>query len=109
MHLRNSLVVVAIAAITAVAQVPAALAQNSPPTDTESGNGGGYGSGQGGHHHSPSPQAFAACEGKKAGDAVTITRHGGRTMPATCTLVDGRLAARPEHHGHWHHDEGQPQ
>jgi hypothetical protein len=51
------------------------------------GRGGGRGQGRGG---GPNPQAQAACVGKKAGDAVSITTPQGET-PATCVLV-----ARPD-------------
>lgn len=46
--------------------------------------------------HGPPPEAFAACVGKTAGDAVSLTVHDGKVLNATCELRDGALVARPE-------------
>ena len=43
----------------------------------------------------PPPEAFSACEGKEAGDAVTMETPDSRTIQAVCQVVDDRLAARP--------------
>ena len=43
----------------------------------------------------PPPEAFTACEGKKAGDAVTVTTKNGDQIKAICETVNNRLAARP--------------
>jgi hypothetical protein len=52
---------------------------------------------QDGQQRPPGPprEAVEACAGKKAGDAVTIKTHDGRSMKATCTLV-----AVPAEHDH---------
>lgn len=42
----------------------------------------------------PRPEAVAACNGKQAGDTVTLTMRE-RTMEARCEKVGGQLAARP--------------
>ena len=43
----------------------------------------------------PPSQAFTACEGKKAGDAVTVETFDGRTIQAVCQTFNGQLAANP--------------
>lgn len=35
----------------------------------------------------PPPEAFTACEGKAAGDAVSITLPDGRVVTGTCLLM----------------------
>lgn len=47
-------------------------------------------------HRGPPPEAFAACVGKTAGSKVTVTFHSN-SIPATCEMFDGKLAARPDH------------
>lgn len=44
----------------------------------------------------PPPEAFKACEGKKAGDKVTVS-FKNTSVTATCEWFQGRLAARPDH------------
>ena len=44
----------------------------------------------------PPPEAFAACEGKSAGDSVEFTGRRGETLKATCQEKDGTLVAEPE-------------
>ncbi|MFT3777718.1 MAG: hypothetical protein QM772_05455 [Ottowia sp.] len=47
----------------------------------------------------PPPEAFAACQGKAEGAAVTITLPDGKTLDGTCRTVTTSsgtaLAARP--------------
>lgn len=43
----------------------------------------------------PPPQAYTACEGKKAGDAVIVETPDGRTIQAVCQAFNGQLAAHP--------------
>lgn len=43
----------------------------------------------------PPPEAYAACEGKAAGDSVTMTTPRGDTVTATCRELDGKLVATP--------------
>jgi hypothetical protein len=43
----------------------------------------------------PPPEAYAACEGKNAGEAVLVETPHGDTIEAVCTLKDDRLFARP--------------
>jgi len=45
--------------------------------------------------HAPPPEAYAACEGKQAGDSVTVTTPRGDKMTATCRELDGKLVATP--------------
>jgi hypothetical protein len=45
--------------------------------------------------HGPPPEAFTVCEGKKAGDAVTVTTPNGDKIKAVCETFNNRLAARP--------------
>ncbi|MBB3103428.1 hypothetical protein [Azomonas macrocytogenes] len=49
-----------------------------------------------GKHMAPPAAAYTACEGKAAGDKVSISSPDGKTMSATCHDVDGKLAAMPE-------------
>jgi len=44
----------------------------------------------------PPPEAYAACEGKAAGDSVTVTTPRGETLTAVCRELDGKLAAMPK-------------
>jgi hypothetical protein len=47
------------------------------------------------HPHTPPPEAYAACDGKQADVACTVT-FGARTLEGTCAATpDGRLACRP--------------
>ncbi|MCP5326478.1 MAG: hypothetical protein H7A09_09180 [Oceanospirillaceae bacterium] len=50
---------------------------------------------QGGNPPQPPQEAFTACEGKSAGDSITITTPRGDSMQATCEDFNGTLAARP--------------
>ena len=43
----------------------------------------------------PPPQAYVACVGKKAGDAVIMATADSRQIQAVCQVVNNRLAARP--------------
>jgi hypothetical protein len=54
-----------------------------PPGGGRRGGRGGFGGGFGG---GPNPQALAACVGKKAGDAASLTTPEG-DVAATCVLV----------------------
>ncbi|MFT5700158.1 MAG: hypothetical protein ACI8ZB_003029 [Desulforhopalus sp.] len=58
--------------------------------------GGGQGGGQQG---GPPPEAYTACEGKTEGATISIKSPQGDTVSATCTMLDGKLAAVPEGHG----------
>jgi hypothetical protein len=55
-----------------------------------------------GHHRGPPPEAFAACEGKAAGDACTMT-HEDVSIAGTCVSppadapADAKIACRPDH------------
>lgn len=46
--------------------------------------------------HGPPPQAYEACEGKNAGDAVEVTLPDGKTLTGTCEERDDGLAMRPD-------------
>lgn len=45
--------------------------------------------------HGPPPEAFTACEGKQAGEAVLIETPRGESVEAVCEQRGGRLCARP--------------
>ncbi|POZ62283.1 hypothetical protein [Chromobacterium alticapitis] len=45
----------------------------------------------------PPDEAFQACNGKKAGDAVNFTTPRGEKMSGKCKLLPARLAAVPDH------------
>ncbi|MFH0781721.1 MAG: hypothetical protein V2B20_07170 [Pseudomonadota bacterium] len=51
--------------------------------------------GMGERPNGPPPEAFTACEGKKAGDAVTVTTPRGDLIKAVCEILDSRLVAKP--------------
>ncbi len=51
------------------------------------------------HHPQPPAAAFTACEGKSAGDQVSLTGPDGNSRSATCREVDGKLAAMPKNMG----------
>ncbi len=44
----------------------------------------------------PPPEAFAACEGKAAGDSVEFSGRRGENIEATCQEKDGKLVAVPK-------------
>ncbi len=50
---------------------------------------------QGGRPSGPPSEAFAACEGKAAGDVVTFSGRRGETLEATCKERNGQLVAMP--------------
>lgn len=43
----------------------------------------------------PPPEAFAACEGRKTGDSVTVVIRQGEQINAVCESLNNRLVARP--------------
>ncbi len=51
--------------------------------------------GMGERPNGPPPEAFTACEGKKAGDAVIVTTPRGDEIKAVCEIMDSRLVAKP--------------
>jgi len=44
----------------------------------------------------PPQEAFDACKGKSAGDAVSITTPRGDTLTAVCRQLNGQLVAMPD-------------
>ncbi len=50
-----------------------------------------------GGHHGPPPEAFAACDGKTAGDRTQFVAPNGETVEGTCEVADDRLVLRPDH------------
>jgi hypothetical protein len=71
----------------------ASLATLVACADERQQRGGGK---QGGGQQGPPPEAYTACEGKAAGDTVSITSPQGETLTATCTMINSKLAAVPE-------------
>ena len=51
--------------------------------------------GMGERPNGPPPEAFTACDGKKAGDAVTVATPHGDQIQAVCEILDSRLVAKP--------------
>jgi hypothetical protein len=49
------------------------------------------------HPQGPPPEAFAACEGKKAGDQAEFTGRQGESVTGVCEEKNGRLVLRPDH------------
>ena len=45
---------------------------------------------------SPPAEAYKACEGKSAGDAVQFVGKSGKTVKGTCTDLDGKLVFKPD-------------
>ena len=45
----------------------------------------------------PPPEAFAACEGKNAGDTAEFVSPRGDTVTGTCEQLGDRLVMRPDH------------
>ncbi len=64
---------------------------------------------QGGQFREPPPQAYTDCQGKKAGDSITITTPEGNQVPATCTNSQKGVFARPEHPPGGNGQQGQNQ
>jgi protein CpxP len=58
--------------------------------------GGPGGPGGGGGFQGPPKEAFDACAGKKAGEAVRFITPRGDNVAAVCREFDGKLAAQPE-------------
>ena len=44
----------------------------------------------------PPDEAFQACNGKKAGDAVSFTTPRGEKMTGKCKMMPARMAAVPD-------------
>lgn len=53
---------------------------------------------QQGGQQGPPPEAYTACEGQEEGAIVSIKTPKGETINATCTMINGKLAAVPEGH-----------
>lgn len=49
-----------------------------------------------GRRHSPPPEAYAACEGKSAGDTAQFSGRHGETVTGTCQQEGDRLVLRPD-------------
>ena len=47
-------------------------------------------------HQEPPPEAFAACEGKSAGDTAQFVSPHGDTVTGVCELQGNRLVLRPD-------------
>ncbi|AOZ49893.1 hypothetical protein [Chromobacterium vaccinii] len=45
----------------------------------------------------PPDEAFQACNGKQAGDAVSFTTPRGEKMTGKCKMMPARMAAVPDH------------
>jgi len=58
----------------------------------------GGGRQQGGQQGGPPAEAYTACEGQEEGATVSIKTPKGETINATCTMINGKLAAVPEGH-----------
>ena len=56
----------------------------------------GGGRQQGGQQGGPPAEAYTACEGQTEGAIVSIKSPQGETLSATCTMINGKLAAVPE-------------
>ena len=56
----------------------------------------GGGRQQGGHKNGPPAEAYTACEGLEEGAIVSIKSPHGETLDATCTMINGKLAAVPK-------------
>lgn len=83
--LRSTLALLVLLAATAA---PAWASDGPPRFPGAPGNG---------RRHAPPPEAYSACEGKTAGDAVQVTGRRGEIIAATCRELDGRLVAIPDH------------
>ena len=44
----------------------------------------------------PPPEAFAACQGKEVGDAVTFSGRNGEKVEAVCKEIHDQLVAAPD-------------
>ncbi len=51
---------------------------------------------QGGQQNGPPPEAYTACKGLEEGAIISIKSPKGETLNATCTMINGKLAAVPE-------------
>ncbi len=49
-----------------------------------------------GRRNGPPPEAYAACEGKSAGDSAQFVSPRGETVTGTCELEGDRLVLRPD-------------
>jgi len=65
------------------------MSSGNPPPPPDGSSAGG------GRPRQPPAEAFTACNGKSAGDSVTITTADGRSLTGTCVKFGDRLAARP--------------
>ncbi len=74
---------------------PGEVAQN----DQAQNNGSGGEAGGFRRRRRPPPEAFTACQGKAAGDAVQFQTPRGDAVAATCVQAQDGLAARPNRRG----------
>ena len=51
-----------------------------------------------GQRGAPPPEAYAACEGKAAGDASVLVTPWGEAVEGVCVVKDGRLFLKPTRH-----------
>ena len=51
---------------------------------------------QQGGQNGPPAEAYTACEGQEEGAIISIKSPEGKTLNATCTMINGKLAAVPE-------------
>lgn len=52
--------------------------------------------GRGRGHRTPPPEAYAACEGKTAGDTASFQSPRGHNVTGTCREMDGKLFLLPD-------------
>ncbi len=57
---------------------------------------GAFAQDRGGRRQGPPPEAYAACEGKSAGDKAEFERPRGDTVTGTCVQQGDRLFLRPD-------------
>ncbi|NQD38770.1 hypothetical protein HPT27_17265 [Permianibacter sp. IMCC34836] len=81
------------AVLAAFCAMGVAHAGGGKPHERDGGEGPQGGPGEGFR-----AKAIAACSGKQAGDAVTLTGPEGQSMAAVCTLRPAELVAIPKAH-----------
>jgi len=71
-------------------------------SDTERGRPGG-------RHQGPPPEAYAACEGKSAGDTAQFESPRGDIITGTCVQQGDRMVLRPDNPPPGHRGKGNEQ
>ena len=84
---KTSLIICMLFLLGGVACISPACAQDANAPQDKSANG---------QRHAPPPEAYAACNGKKAGDSASFVNPRGETITGICRQDGNQLVLRPD-------------